>query len=125
MNHLRIESKKLLFVIGQYCAWLGLFTADALAEERLFKGHYIWDAEVHSFKSCGSEMEYWVYSDNESKKAIEFHQRNTTQPYQSVYLEFNGKLLDKATDGFAESYDGLIVMTKLLKLQKSIPSSCD
>jgi len=45
-------------------------------------------------------------------------------PYQPIYLEFRGHLLDEVVDGFAVDYDGLIRISEIYHLGVPIPPDC-
>ena len=81
-----------------------------------FKGHYTWGHEVRSFQSCSSDQLYWVKASPEiQKKLVDYHQANTSKPYETVYLEFEGEILNDERTGFARDHDGLIRINTILK----------
>ena len=100
-----------------------LFIAACLAactvsgqNESEFHGHYTWGHEVRNFQPCGSDKVYWVKSSTEiQKELIDYHQANTSKPYEAVYIEFKGEVLDDERTGFARDYDGLIRINTILK----------
>jgi hypothetical protein len=54
----------------------------------------------------------------------EFYQANTTKPYESIYIEFEGDFIHETGQGFAQAYDGLIEMKTLLHRAAVPPASC-
>lgn len=81
-----------------------------------FHGHYTWGHEVRSFQPCGSDQVYWVKTSPEIQKELfEYHQANTSKPYEAVYIEFKGEILNEELTGFARDYDGLIRINTILK----------
>ena len=94
------------------------------AHDAIHKGAYIWGHEVNVFKPCGSKGVYWVSYNWEGNKIKEYYNENTTQPYQSIYLEFRGHYLNEEVDGFAEDYDGLIHISEIKTLSAQVPSTC-
>jgi hypothetical protein len=81
-----------------------------------FHGHYTWGHEVRSFQPCGSDQVYWVKTSPEIQKELfEYHQANTNEPYEAVYIESEGEILNDERTGFARDYDGLIRIKTILK----------
>jgi len=81
-----------------------------------FDGHYTWGHEVRSFQPCGSDQVYWVKTSPEiQKELLEYHQANTSKPYEAAYIEFEGQILNDELTGFARDYDGLIRINSILK----------
>jgi hypothetical protein len=106
---------------------LTLFPAVAIADdEKTFKGRYTWGAEVDAFQPCGSEEVFWVSASSWVQgPLIEFVKQQTNKPYQPVYIEFRGHMLNEVRDGFAESYDGLVRISEIHVKSKDIPKKCD
>lgn len=89
------------------------------------RGIYYWGAEVNAVCPCGSRQCYWVKTGPDIGNRLKgFVQRNTSKPYQGVYLVYRGQLLDEATVGFAANYDGLMAVDEVLGLTVEIPSDC-
>ena len=90
-------------------------------DDSVFKGHYTWGHEVRSFQPCGSENAYWVKTSPEIQKELfEYHQANTSKPYEAVYIEFEGGVLDDERTGFARDYDGLVRIKTILKTTSTL-----
>ncbi len=82
--------------------------------DAVYKGNYTWGAEVDVFQPCGSEKVYWVSASSWVKSPlIEYVKNTTSRAYQSVYIEFRGRILNEVRDGFAEQYDGLIRVSEI------------
>jgi hypothetical protein len=96
-------------------AWLAACTVSD-QNDSAFHGDYILGHEVHSFQPCGSEKVYWIKTSPEiQKELVDYHQANTSKPYEAVYIEFVGKILDDKRTGFARDHDGLIRINTILK----------
>ena len=86
-------------------------SAARLAQADSFRGFYVFGHEVRTFKPCGSEKVYWVKAEPDiSKRLREVHQKLTAKPYKSIYVEVQGRLLARATEGFAADYGGQIAI---------------
>ena len=106
---------------------LCLFTLAACSGQGAsdFLGRYIWGHEVRSFQPCDSKQVFWVKTSPDIQKELtSFHQANTSKPYEAIYIEFEGALIDEEPTGFALDYDGLILIDKLVLQQAEIPPSC-
>ena len=53
------------------------------------------------------------------------HQRLTTKPYESVYIEVQGRLAGKSTGGFAANYDGDIIVERIVVIRPAESGDCD
>ena len=95
-----------------------------VAHDEIYRGTYTWGHEVDVFKPCDSKKEYWVSYNWAGYRLKEFYKNNTTQPYQPIYLEFRGHLLNEEVDGFAEQYDGLIHISEVKTLSKEVSGTC-
>ena len=93
--------------------------------DRIYTGLYYRGAEVNSFHPCHSESTYWVSASSWVLNPVKSYlQRYTIMPYQPIYLEFRGHLLDEVVDGFAADYDGLIRISEIHHLGVAVPPDC-
>lgn len=70
--------------------------------------------EVSAITPCGSELDYWVVDKTSSlKHNYEKTIGENPKPYTPVYLSAEVNFLGKASDGFAEEYDGVVEITKI------------
>jgi hypothetical protein len=93
--------------------------------EMVFKGLYTWGAEVNVFQPCGSKDVFWVSASSWVQgPLIEYVQKSIATPYQSIYIEFRGVLLNEVRGGFAEQYDGLIRVSEINHKSRDIPVEC-
>jgi hypothetical protein len=84
------------------------------AQTEAYRGFYVFGHEVRTFQPCGSDTVYWFRADEEiSKQLRDTHQKLTLKPYEPVYIEVQGHLTDKATEGFAADYNGQFVIEAL------------
>ena len=92
---------------------------------RVFNGLYTRGAEVNVFQPCGSNEIFWVSASSWVQgPLIEYVQKSIATPYQSIYIEFRGVLLNEVRDGFAEQYDGLIRVSEINYKSSEIPVEC-
>ncbi|WOH38325.1 hypothetical protein RI844_03570 [Thalassotalea fonticola] len=102
-----------------------VFTNNALANtEQVYKGIYTWGPEVHSFKPCDSTTDYWVSFDWAGIEMQRYYKANKTNPYQAMYIEFRGQILNEKVDGFANDYAGLIRISEVNRYSFELPSKC-
>lgn len=92
--------------------------------DKLHNGIYTWGPEVHSFKPCGSNTGYWVSFDWAGIAMQSYYKANKTKPYQAMYIEFRGHLLNEKVDGFASDYAGLMRISEVHRYSFIIPSEC-
>ena len=97
---------------------------DSMAHENKYSGTYIWGPEVNSFKPCDSDIDYWVSFDLPGIKMLEFYNASATIPYQEMYIEFRGMLLNEVVDGFAVEYAGLLRSSEVYKYTFDVPEKC-
>lgn len=113
--------KKLLF-IALLCIPL---TAVGVEYDKIYKGKYTWGHEVDVFQSCASKKTYWVSASSwVHGPLLDFYKSAITKPYQPIYIEFRGHILDEEVDGFAANYDGLIRASEIKKKALVIPKEC-
>jgi len=111
MNHLNINIIRLIVILI-----FSLYVVNVTAAEynKKYKGLYYWGAEVNTFHPCDTKEKYWVSASSwVIGSAIEYLKKNTNKPYQPIYIEFRGHLLDEVLDGFAANTDGLIRISEL------------
>ncbi len=83
------------------------------------KGIYVWGEGVETFKPCGQDKEYWVftYTENMWEQLKREHQKLSAKPYGGVYIELNGVLgpkLHPIVGGeYAADFDGHIVIENI------------
>jgi len=95
------------------------------AKTEAYRGFYIFGHEVRTFQPCGSNKVYWVKAEpGISKKLREEHQKLTVKPYESIYVELQGRLLAKAAEGFAADYDGQIAIEAVDLVQAKQKEDC-
>jgi hypothetical protein len=89
------------------------------------RGLYFWGAEVNVVCPCGTELCYWVRGEREILDPLKLYvQKQTSQPYQPVYLTYRGRFLDEAAVGFAANYDGYQVLKEVLSVSVHLPADC-
>ena len=92
--------------------------------ERNYAGTYAYGHEVHSFKPCNEKIDFWVSFDWAGIEMHEYYKKSKKEPYQLMYVEFRGQVLNEAVDGFAKDYDGLIRISEVTKYSFEVPATC-
>ncbi|WP_461788636.1 hypothetical protein [Pedobacter sp.] len=117
-------SKKFVFILFA----LGLLWACSGNEKSqeqqgktlVFKGLYSYGPEVKSFTDCDEGREYWV-ADSAKNLELEYTEQGFEKPYTPVYIEVEAHLVKSDTTTITGGYDSTMVVTKVLKLTKTIP----
>lgn len=94
-------------------------------EDTMYKGMYVWGAEVDAFKPCNSETAYWASYNWVGYELVDFYKKETTKPYQEIYVEFRGIMLNEELDGAAEGWKGPIHILEVFVKQLEIPVGCE
>jgi len=90
-----------------------------------YRGFYVFGPEVRTFQPCGSKQVYWVKADQQISQQLRAeHQKLTSKPYDSIYIEVSASLTGKATVGFAADYDGLIVIEAIELIRARQKGDC-
>ena len=108
-------------------ALINIFTMEAKGAEydSEYQGIYYWGAEVNTFSPCDSEKTYWVSGSSWVLRPLhDYAKEETKSPYEPVYIEFRGHLLDEKLDGFAAEYEGLIRISEIRLKSLKIPQLC-
>ncbi|MDJ0926855.1 MAG: hypothetical protein QNJ73_04310 [Gammaproteobacteria bacterium] len=110
-----------LAVISSVILWrLG----DTLRDQT-WKGAYVRGHEVNAFTPCGSARSYWASFNWAGSELVQFYEAKAREPYQPIYVEFRGHLLDEERDGFAADYDGLIRISEVHIMKDQLPRGCE
>lgn len=96
----------------------------ASAAEGTYSGIYVYGAEVRSFRPCNEKTDFWVSFDWAGIAMQDYYKQNKTEPYQEMYVEFRGQVLNERAGGFAEDFDGLIRISEVFKYTFEVPASC-
>jgi hypothetical protein len=89
------------------------------------KGLYYWGHEVNVVCPCGSSDCYWVRGEKLLLGTLRSYvQKQISQPYQPVYLEYRGRMLDEPRIGYAVNYEGYLEITEVLSLSVALPEHC-
>lgn len=95
------------------------------AQGEVVSGRYIHGHEAHSFTPCGGP-DYWVKADDKVLVDLErFYHSKTTEPYQAIFVELKGQLVDEERTGFAADYDGLFLIELVMNYQLDLPAGCE
>ncbi len=89
------------------------------------RGLYYWGAEVNVVCPCGSRDCYWVRGEPLVLSPLRTYlQKQTSEPYQPVYLTYHGHRVDEPTSGFAANYEGYQAITEVLTVSVTLPADC-
>lgn len=89
------------------------------------QGLYYWGAEVNVVCPCGTDACFWVRGEREILDPLKnYVQRQTSRPYQPVYIEYRGRPLDDQPIGFAANYDGYHSLLEIVSVSTTLPDHC-
>ena len=89
------------------------------------EGLYYWGAEVNVICRCNTDSCYWVRGGAEVVDRLKnYVQRQTSRPYQPVYVQYRGEMLDEQTFGFAVNYEGYQALHEVLSVTTVLPDHC-
>ena len=89
----------------------------------IYKGLYSFGPEEKSFKDCSQARMFWA-TDSSAQLELQYSQLGFEKPYVPVYIEVEGKKVKSAAGDIA-AFDSTLVVTKVLKITKEIPQSCN
>lgn len=92
--------------------------------EKNYTGLYAYGPEVHSFKPCTVKKYYWVSFDWAGIEMHEYYKNFKKEPYQVMYVEFRGQILNEVIDGFALESAGLIRISEVTQYSFEVPAEC-
>lgn len=108
--------------------WLLAALAGCAVSATPMRGQYYWGHEVETFHPCGSDQAYWVVGSQSLllplRTMVDKVVAEKATPYQPIYVEIAAESEGKATDGFAEEYDGVINITRVLAAREQTPDDC-
>ena len=88
-------------------------------------GIIVYGHEVRSIRLCGDSQVFWLHATQEEQRKLLAKSRSlTSYPYQELYLEFTGSLMDEAPGEFAKDYAGAVNVESIKALFVEIPDSC-
>lgn len=88
-------------------------------------GIIVYGHEVRTIRLCGDSQTFWLHATQEQQQQLAAMSQNLiTYPYQELYLEFTGRMLNDAPGEFAKEYAGTIKVEQVESISVVIPSSC-
>ena len=88
-------------------------------------GVIVYGHEVRTIRLCGDSQVFWLHATQEEQRKLLAKSRSLTRyPYQELYLEFTGRLMDEAPGEFAKDYAGAVEVESIKALSVVIPDSC-
>jgi heat shock protein HslJ len=120
------KNRSPLYVLVLLVSIISVTASFVHAQSVSYRGFYVFGHEVRTFQPCGSDTVYWIRADEAiSKQLRDTHQKLTVKPYEPIYIEVQGHLTAKATEGFAADYDGQFVIGALNLSRARQKEDCD
>ncbi len=114
-----------LLTLTSWSLLSGCLLGTCLAQAEVWQGLYRAGAEVNSFQPCPGNLVYWV--DGNSTLALslrEYALKQSTRPYQPIYVELIGELTGKVREGSAAGYDDVLRLQSVEEIRLQIPELC-
>lgn len=119
---------KARFLFFSFWIFLGFCVACTSSEKKtdqeqktlVAKGLYSFGPELKFFFNCEDGKEYWV-ADSAKTLELGYHELGFEKPYTPVYIEVEYHYIKSDTIAASANYDSTMVVTKVLKISKSIP----
>jgi hypothetical protein len=115
-------NKRILIALS-FILWLG----SPVEASQLYRGIYVWGAEVETFSLCGSAKSWWIQTDEQLLKSLrEAHNKFTSSPYEGIYAELFGEFsgFSAEDDGFALQYEGIFNVESARSISQKSEHSC-
>lgn len=108
---------------------LALLPLVGWAADARHRGRFYYGPEAQVFEPCGVVKSYWVKGDDKTLQPLRARSEQLREQrgkaYLPVYVEILGSIDTKSPrEGFAEDYDGLLHLRKVLKVSTAIPKKC-
>lgn len=112
-----------------FVASLAIGCSSSVTEQKLWRGVYSEGFEVSYFTPCGGGKDFWLDAKHlqvmdDVDKEINKIRSERGYMYPKIYIEFYGVDEGKANDGFAEDYDAVVSVEKVIGFKKEIPYTC-
>ncbi len=115
----------LAFVLLNACHISVEIPKSITSKENNLEGYYVFGHEANTFQPCNSKKVYWVIASDDIYKSLESQYfALTSKPYEEVSVQFDAIFKGKATDGFAEEYDGVLEVIKVLSMKNRKQEKC-
>ncbi len=116
MGYLKISLMMLMTVVLSACA------RSASPE---LSGVIVYGHEIRTIRLCGDSQTFWLHATEEEQRKLVSKSRSlTSYPYQELYLEFYGSMLNEPSGEFAKAYAGSIKVEQVRNISVVIPNSC-
>ena len=89
------------------------------------QGLYYYGHEVNVVCPCGSTDCYWLRGEQPLLSQLRLYvQKQTSEPYQPVFLEYRGQRLAEPGTGYAANYEGYLELREILSVSVDLPADC-
>ncbi len=117
------SQKPRAFAAGVFVAAVGVATGTTYAEPMC--GLLVFGHEARTLQPCGDDKTFWVDAQGPLRKRLEKEYRAVaTGPYEAVYVEIEGEILDRPAGAFAADYNGTVGVTELHSISRADADVC-
>jgi hypothetical protein len=111
--------------LASWSMLLGCLFGTCFAQAEVWQGLYRAGAEVNSFQPCPGNLVYWVDGNTTLALSLrEYALKQSTRPYQPIYVELMGQLTGKVREGSAAGYDDVLRLQSVEDIRLQIPEPC-
>jgi putative lipoprotein len=102
-----------------------LFAQQGMAWAEPMRGQLVFGHEARTIQLCGDEQVFWAHATGSVLENLQQQYRALARyPYEKVYVELDGQLLDQPVGSFAMDYVGTIEVHKLISISRVDTNSC-
>ena len=88
-------------------------------------GCYVFGHEVNVFKPAGTDSAFWVTGSQDVLQQLRTtHDSLTSRPYEAIFARVIAQPSSRTPDGFAQDYDGLLEVRRVVELRRAVPGEC-
>jgi hypothetical protein len=99
--------------------------ASYASEDPSATGCYTFGHEVNTFRPFPGDSTFWVLGATPVLQQLRSaHDSLTSKPYEAVWVRVLAKRSTEEPDGFAEQYDGLIEIQRVLEIRRATVAEC-
>lgn len=102
-----------------------LFAMAGMTRAEEMRGLLVFGHEARTLQMCGDQRVFWLHASGSLHERLKSqYLALATAPYEPLYVELEGKILDHPVGSFAEDYDGTIEVSKLQSISRVDADVC-
>ena len=114
--------RRVLPVLAFAALWACISRA---SEDVSATGCYTFGHEVNTFRPFPGDSTFWVFGAPLVLQQLRSaHDSLTSKPYEAVWVRVLAQRSTEQPDGFAQQYDGLIEIQRVLEIRRATVAEC-